>query len=134
MLEDNCYNPAKARGVPDQIPPMRPQDLLAQHHLKRRTEKKNRNGHSGINYINTAVAVVRTCLAHALQPHHHDSPQMDTSVQEKEGTTKRDMAAHCGERPQYQGTESRHGPQSSSRPRQMENPCCRPTCQTAQIG
>ena len=29
---------------------------------------------------------------------------MDSSGQEKEGRTKRDMAVHSGERPQYQGT------------------------------
>ena len=31
---------------------------------------------------------------------------MNTSGQEKEGTIKRDMAGHCGERPQYQRTGS----------------------------
>ena len=103
------------------------QVILAQHHHKRRTEKQNRNGHSGRN--NTNMAVAGTCLLHAFQLHHQNSPQMDTSGQEEEGTTKRDMVAHCGERPQYQGTESRQGPQSSNRPSLIENPCCRLTCQ-----
>ena len=49
------------------------------------------------------MAVVGTCLPHALLLHLQNSPQMDTSGQEKEGTTKRDMAVLRGERPQYQG-------------------------------
>ena len=130
MLEDNCYNPAKTRGVPDQMPLTHSQDSLAQRHLRRRTVKYNRNGHSSRNYANMVVAVVRTCLPHAL--HHKNSPQTDTSGQEKEGTAKRVMAVHRGERPEYQETESRHGTESSSRPSQMENHCCRLSCQTAQ--
>ena len=70
-------------GVQDQIPLMHSQELPAQHHLKRRTEKKKRNGHSGRNHTKTVVAVVRPCLPHALQLHHQNSPQMDTSGQEK---------------------------------------------------
>ena len=58
--------------------------------------------------------MARTCLLHALQLHHKNSHQMDTSGQEKEGTTKRDMAVHRGERPQYQWTESQHGPRSAA--------------------
>ena len=65
------------------------------------------------------------------QEKHGGAPWRDTSGQEKGGMTKRNMAAHCGETPQYQGTESRHGPQSCNGPSQMENPCCRLTCQTA---
>ena len=98
-------------------------------------ELRNRAGmDTGGNYANTAVAVVRTSLPHALHLHHQNSPQMDTSRQDKERTTKRDLAAHSGERPHYQDNESRHGLQSNSRPSQMENVCCRLTCQTAQRG
>ena len=45
MLEDNCYDPTKTRVIPDQMPLKHSQDLLAQHHLKQRTEKQNRNEH-----------------------------------------------------------------------------------------
>ena len=70
-------------------------------------ELKKTEIHTGRNYTKTSV--VRMCLPHALQ--HQNRPQMDTSWLEKEGTTKRDMAAYRGERPQYHGTESRHGPE-----------------------
>ena len=115
MLEDNCCDQSKTRRVPDQMPSTHSQDLLAQHRHKRKTEKLKMD--TGRNYANTAVA--GTCLQPALQPHHLNSSQMDLSGQEKEGTAKRDLAAHCGERPQYQGTEFPHGIQSSSRPCQM---------------
>ena len=42
MLEDNCSDPTKTRGVPDLMPLKHSQDLLTQHHLKGRTE--NRTG------------------------------------------------------------------------------------------
>ena len=80
MLEDNCCNPTKTRGVPEQIPSTHSQNLLAQHYLKQGTEKLNRNEHSGKDNTNTAVAVVRICLPHAL--HRLNSPRMDTSGQE----------------------------------------------------
>ena len=48
--------------------------------------------------------------------------QEQLSGQEEEGTTKRDMAVHHAKRPQYQGTECRHGYQSSRRPSQIEIP------------
>ena len=57
----------------------------------------------GTYYTNTSVAVVRTCLPHALLFHQLNSPQMDPSGQDKEGMTKRDMLAHDGGKPEYQG-------------------------------
>ena len=93
-----------------------------------------RNWHYGSNYTNTYVAMVRACLPHTIQLHNQNSPLMDTSGQEREGMTKRDMATQHGKRPKYQGTDSWHGPQSSSRPSQMRNHCCRLTCLTMQRG
>ena len=58
---------------------------------------------AGRNYTNTAMEMVETCLPHALQLYHHNSPQMDNSGLEKEGTTNRDMVAHREEKPQCQG-------------------------------
>ena len=59
------------------------------------------------------MAVVGTYLPHALQFHHQNSPQMDTTGQEKEGTITTDMAAQRGQRPQYEGTESIHDPRAA---------------------
>ena len=53
------------------VPLTHPQDLLAQHHLKQRTEKYNTNGHSSRNHTNTAE--VGTCFPHALQLHRQNS-------------------------------------------------------------
>ena len=55
-----------------------------------------------------------SCSPLALKLHHQNGPQMDTSGREKEGTTKRDVAAHHRERPQYQGTEFPHGPRAAA--------------------
>ena len=64
------------------------------------------------------------------------SPEQPTDGQlmARERGDDLDKSAHCGERPQYQGTESQHGPWSSSRPSLLENPCCCFTCQTAHSG
>ena len=41
MLEDNSCDPTNTRGVLDKIPSKHSHDLLAQHHLKRRTGMDN---------------------------------------------------------------------------------------------
>ena len=118
-------------GVADQMPSTHSQNLLAQHHLKLR----NRTG------IDTLAETMQTqqwrWLGHDCRmPSNTISRTAPRWKAQGKRKTKRDMAAHRKKKSQYQGTESQHGPQSSSssRPSQMENPCCRLTCQTAQRG